>query len=186
MSHSNTQKSREERALVEGEILYKGKIIELFKERITYEDGALHHWEIVRHPGAVVILPVDEKENVYLVKQWRRPIGKIILEIPAGTLEAGEPPLECAKREIQEEIGYRADKWSSLGGFYSAPGFCNEYLHFFLAESLSESSLEGDEHEAIDVVKMPIEEALALVDNREIEDLKTLYALLAYRRMEEM
>ncbi len=185
MSNALFQKQREEKAKVKGETLYEGKVLTLRRETLSYEDGSQQHWEIIRHPGAVVILAVDREEQIYLVNQWRRPIGKIILELPAGTLEDGEPPLECAKREIQEEIGYRAEKWTSLGGFYSAPGFCDEYLHFFLAQELSESTLDGDENEGIDVVKLPLEKALALVDRQQIEDLKTLYALLAYSRREK-
>lgn len=185
MSNALFQKQREEKAEVKGETLYEGKVLNLHRETLSYEDGSHQHWEIIRHPGAVVILAVDREEQIYLVNQWRRPIGKIILELPAGTLEEGEPPLECAKREIQEEIGYRAEKWTSLGGFYSTPGFCDEYLHLFLAQELTESSLDGDENEGIDVVKMALKEAITLIDNQEIQDLKTLYAILAYRRLEQ-
>ena len=185
MSRALIQKQREEEAEVKSEIFYKGKIIQLQLETLIYKDAKTQHWEIVRHPGAVAILAIDENDHLYLIKQWRRAIGKMILELPAGCLEAGEEPLECAKRELQEETGYRAEKWRSLGGFYSAPGFCDEYLHLFLATDLSESALPQDENEGIDLVKIPLKEALTLVERQEINDVKTLYAILAYGRIQE-
>ncbi len=185
MNNALAQKQREENAEVTSEIIYKGKILEICLETLTYKDAKPHHWEIVRHPGAVVILAVDASDHLYLIKQWRRPIGKIILELPAGTLDAKETPLQCAQREIQEEIGYRAGDWTSLGGFYSAPGFCDEYLHLFLATDLTKSALARDENEGIDLVKLPLEEALTLIDKQEINDVKTLYAILAYARMKK-
>ena len=134
------------------------------------------------HPGAVAIVPINEQGNLLLVKQWRRAANRITLELPAGTLEENEPPLECAQRELQEEIGYKADTFISLGGFYSSPGFCTEYIHLFIAETLSESSLLPDDHEAIDVVEISLIDALKLIDSHQMNDSKTIIGILQYDR----
>ena len=90
--------------------------------------------EVVTHPGAAAILPIDEEGNLVLIKQWRHAVREILIEVPAGVLEKGEEPIICAQRELQEETGYKAHKLSPLGGFFTASGFCNEYIFLFLAK----------------------------------------------------
>lgn len=135
--------------------------------------------EVLEHPGSVGIVAFDPNGLLLMVRQYRHPIGRELLELPAGTLDPGESPETCAERELQEETGYRPARLERLGGFYLAPGYCDEYHHVFLATGLSESRLEGDE-EAIDLVAMPLEEALRLVVTGEIEDSKTAGTLLLY------
>ncbi len=134
---------------------------------------------VVEHPGGVTLIAFDQEERLLLVRQYRHPAGRELLELPAGTLDPGESPESCAERELQEETGYRPARLERLGGFYTAPGYCDEYLHVFLAVDLVESRLEGDE-EAIDVERIPLEEVLSLIAAGEIEDAKTSGALLLY------
>ena len=147
---------------------------------MTDRPGHTYRREIVVHPGAVVMVPVTKEGKVLLVRQWRRATGKVLMELPAGTLEEGEPPLETAKRELQEEIGFKSNKITSLGGFFSAPGILTEYLHLYLAEDLEESQLDPDENEELDLHEMTLEEALAAVERGEIEDAKSIAGLSRY------
>lgn len=137
--------------------------------------------EVVEHPGGATLIAFDREDRLLLVRQYRHPAGRELLELPAGTLDPGESPESCAERELQEETGYRPARLERLGGFYTAPGYCSEYLHVFLASDLIESRLEGDE-EAINLEPTPLEEALRLVAAGEIEDAKTVGALLLYLR----
>ncbi len=136
---------------------------------------------VVEHPGGVTLVAFDSEDRLLLVRQYRHPAGRSLLELPAGTLEPGESPEACATRELQEEAGYRPGRLERLGGFYLAPGYCTEYQHIFLASELTEHWLEGDE-EAIELEPMPLAEALRLVESGEIEDAKTVAALLLYLR----
>ena len=162
--------------------IYKGKIISLRKETFQIPGSSPAHFEIISHPGAVAMIPVNEHGNLLLVKQWRRAIQKILLEIPAGTLEENEEPLLCAQRELQEEVGYKATTFISLGGLYTAPGFCNEYIHLFVAKDLTPSSLPTDEHEQIDIVEISLEKLLSMIEEHEIEDAKTIASILHYNQ----
>lgn len=180
-SKAQAQKLLERSGKVEHEVLYEGKIIDLRLDRVRSGERKLQ-WEIVVHPGAVVVVPVLADGRIVLVSQWRRAIEQIIVELPAGTLEEGEEPLVCADRELQEEIGYKAGRLTALGGYYSAPGFCTEYLHLFVAENLVESALEGDEDEGIDVVIVTLDEALKMIDDNRIVDVKSIAGLLRYAR----
>ncbi|NGX37274.1 MAG: ADP-ribose pyrophosphatase [Chlamydiae bacterium] len=182
MEHSLKQKELESQASVHSKEIYQGKIFTLRRDTLQFDALPPHDWDIILHPGAVALIPVNEKGNLLLIQQWRRAIGKIIYELPAGTLDKEEPPLECAQRELQEETGYKANTLIPLQGFYSAPGFCTEYIHLFIAKDLTESSLPGDIHEAIDVVEVSLEKALTLIDNNEIQDAKTICGILRYHR----
>lgn len=151
----------------------------------TYAFNPPHQWDVVLHPGAVAVLPVDKQGNLLLIQQWRRAASQILLEIPAGILEEGEIPAETAQRELQEEIGFLAEELIPLGGIYTAAGFSNEYIHLFLGRKLVESSLPQDLHEAIDLVQMSLKEALHLIDTHQITDAKTICAILKYSRLYE-
>lgn len=181
-SKAEAQASLEKRGPIQRETLYRGRIISLRKETLHVEGENPRKWEIVEHPGAVVLVPVTAEGNILLVSQWRRAIGKIILELPAGTLEEKEGPLVCAGRELQEETGFKAGTITPLGGFYSAPGFCTEYLHLFVAEDLQESPLDPDDDEGIDVVSVSLDEALTMIDDGSIVDAKTIAGILRYQR----
>jgi len=183
LENSLRQQQLEENSSTHSEEFYKGKIITVRCDTVQFDEHPPHKWDIVSHPGAAAVLPITEKGNLLLILQWRRAIKKIIYEICAGTLEENEPPLECAKREIQEEVGFKAKHYLSLGGVYSAPGFCDEYIHLFLAKDLTPSSMPGDLHEAIDVIEVNLNKALDLIDSNEIQDMKTITAILRYQRL---
>ena len=150
-------------------------------DRLRYPSGYETTHDVIEHHGGVTLLPIDADDVVLFVSQYRHAIGRDLLELPAGTLDEGEEPEGCAQRELQEETGYRAGSIERLGGFYSVPGYCTEYLPAFLCTALTESRLDGDE-DAIDVVRVPFEDVLGMVARGEIEDAKTLAALLLYLR----
>ncbi len=154
-------------------------------DRLRYASGREGDIQVVEHGGAVTLLAFDGGGNVLLVEQYRHPTGRVLLELPAGTIDAGETPEACAERELQEETGYRPGHMERLGGFFSAPGFCSEYLHVFLCTELVESRLQGDE-EAIAVRRITLAEVLRMVSAGEIEDAKTAAALLLYLRTAEL
>ncbi len=148
-------------------------------DKLRYPSGYETAHDVVEHQGGVTLLPIDADGDVLFVSQYRHPIGRVLLELPAGTLDAGEDPEVCAQRELQEETGYRAGNIERLGGFYSAPGYCTEYLPTYLCTDLTESRLEGDE-DSIEVVRVSFEDALAMAAAGELEDAKSLAALLLY------
>lgn len=178
---SQKQRDEEESARKALSLIYQGKIISVYKETLHYEEEKVAIRDLVKHPGAVAIIPVDENGHILFIKQWRCAVQKILIEIPAGTLEVGEIPLECADRELQEEIGFRANTMIPLGGFYTAPGFCDEYIHLFLAKDLFPSVLWADDSDYIDLFALSLEEALTLAQEGAFLDSKTLSALSLYQ-----
>ncbi len=183
MSQNNSaeaQAQRETEARVSSQTIYEGRKLSLKVDTITLADGQSYKREIVVHPGAVVMVALDDDGNIYLVKQWRRAAGRVLLELPAGTLEKDEAPDITASRELQEEIGLKAGQIEPLGGFFSAPGFSTEYLHLYVARDLTESQLPADEHEEIEVLKVSLEEAMRLIEAGEIQDAKSVAGLCRY------
>jgi ADP-ribose pyrophosphatase len=157
--------------------IYSGRLLRLELLQIQGPDGRSREREVVRHPGAVAIVPLLGKK-VLLVQQYRAPLGKELWEIPAGTIEPGEAPLECAKRELAEETGYRAREWKELAEFYTTPGFCDERLTLFLAEGL-EPAAEGKraEDEFIQIREFELAEIREMLRRGELEDAKTIIGL---------
>lgn len=129
------------------------------------------------HAGAVAIIAIDDEDNLYLVRQYRKPLERTLIEVPAGTLEAGENPLDCARRELEEETGMKAAHWERLISYYSAPGFCNEILHIFLATGLHAGSTHPDQDEFVELVTMPLLQAYKAVAKGEIVDGKSIIAI---------
>jgi ADP-ribose pyrophosphatase len=162
------------------EIAYDGKLFKVYKETVKLHDGRVRPREIVVHPGAVAMVVVDDAGKLILVRQYRRAIDSPLLEIPAGTREKDEDPEACARREIQEETGYKAGAVERLGGFYSAPGFCTEYLHCYLMTDLSDSRLQGDEDESMETVSMTVEEVKHAIDTGEICDAKSICGIMLW------
>jgi len=173
--------------VLKSETVYKGKIFNILKEEVQLPDGRKGIFDIIEHNSSVAILPVDNNQMVWLVRQYRYPIKKTLLEIPAGVMEEGEDPAYCAQRELREEIGMGAGKLELLGRFYLARGYSTEYMYIFMASSLFESHAKPDDDEFIHIEKYPINEILRMARNDEFEDAKTLAALfLGYSRLEEM
>ncbi|MFN2144736.1 MAG: NUDIX hydrolase [Anaerolineales bacterium] len=166
---------------IHSENIFQGRAINLWREKVQYPDGRIATVEVIRHPGAVTILPLDDEGQIWFVRQYRHPVGDMLLELPAGTLEPGEPPEITAAREIREEIGMAAAKLEELQSLYLAPGYSTEYMHNFLATGLYPEQLEQDYSEFIQVEKYPVEEVYAMFDRGEITDGKTI-ALLAILR----
>lgn len=162
--------------------IYKGRVIKLDIYEVRLPDGNPSKREIIQHPGAVAIVALDPDQNVLLVRQFRLAANKILYEIPAGTLEPGEHPDVCAERELQEEAGHKPGKLESLGGFFVAPGYTTEYIHLYLATELVEAKLDGDKDEFIESHRMPLIEAVAMVERGEIVDGKTINGLLRVAR----
>ncbi len=163
--------------ILERRQIYSGRI-KFRLDTVALPDGSTTIREIVETPGAVVIVPLTADDQVRMVRQYRSAIREYLLELPAGTLEPGESPEEAAPRELAEETGDRAMHWQRLAGFYTVPGICDEYLHLFLATGLSqgETNLECDEF--IEVVTLPLDQALDMVARGEIRDAKTMIGLL--------
>jgi len=180
VSNSERQKSEETSASRNLKQIYEGRIITVNQETLTLQNGKESRYDIVKHPGAVAILPIDETGRILFIKQWRRAAETILIEIPAGTLEKNETPLECAHREVDEETGFGARKMTPLGGFYTAPGFCSEYIHLFIAEDLFPGSLSDDDSEYIDLLPLTLEQAVTLIKQGAFIDGKTLAAVTLY------
>ncbi|MGB4682564.1 MAG: NUDIX hydrolase [Dethiobacteria bacterium] len=158
--------------------LYRGRIINLRRDLVLPPGGGEPSFrEIVEHPGAVAILALDQRGRVLLVRQYRRAAGRVLLEVPAGKLEPGEEPLACAQRELAEETGCRGGKWRKLTWFYSTPGFCDEKIHLFLAEGVTEGTPAADPGEALEPLWLDLAAAQQAVLKGEINDAKTIIAL---------
>ena len=160
------------------ETVYDGKILRVTKDTVKLENGSEAIREVIHHPGGACIVPLTDADEVYLVKQFRYPHGKETLELPAGKLEYGEDPLECAKRELTEEIGATAKNFYPLGHLFPTPAYDKEIIYMYLAQGLTFSEQHLDEDEFLDVVKMPLQRAVQMVMANEIPDAKTQIALL--------
>ncbi len=166
--------------VIRSELIYSGKVITLHRDEIFLPEGRTAVREVVEHPGAVVVLAIDESDEVFLVSQYRHAIGGWLLELPAGGLEPGEEPLQAAKRELREEVGVEARDWTHLGSFYSTPGFVNERLHAYLARGLTGVETDPDDDEDISVIRYPLQQLLDHLE--EVPDAKTLATLCLFYR----
>ncbi len=163
---------------LDSETVYDGKIIKVQRDEVLLENGKTALREVVRHCDAVAVLALDGEKNAYFVRQFRYPIGRELFEVPAGKMEPFEIPLDCAKRELSEECGLTAEKWTELGPFLSSPGFCDETIWFFLAEDLNETKQHPDEDEFLDVIRMPFDEAVQKAVSGVFPDGKTQALIL--------
>ena len=160
--------------------VYSGRVVKLRVDTVKLASGRETKREIVEHSDCVAIVVTDGDNNVLLVKQFRKPAEKELLEIPAGGIEAGEDPLTTVQRELSEETGYRAKKVTRLGGFYSAPGYCTEYLHLFLATELAPNQLIAEDTEEIEVVRVALSQIPELIASGAICDAKSIAGLLIF------
>ena len=165
------------------EKIFEGQILNVEKWTVALPNGETAGREIVLHRGASAIVPVDEEGNVYLVRQYRAPLGEILTEIPAGKLDyAGEDFLKAAKRELKEETGFTAEKWTELTRLVTTPGFTNETIAVYLAQGLTRGETDLDEDEFIEPVKLPLNEAIRQVKSGALRDGKTIVGLLLAER----
>ncbi len=170
------------------EYIYKGKKINLRLARLKLPDGRSAFREVVEHRGSVAIIPLLDDGRIVLLRQYRPVIGEWILEIPAGTIEPGERPHECALRELEEETGYRAGKITKLLEFYVSPGYTTEKIYLYKAENLQKTKPRPEPYEFLEIVELTLSEALDKILNGDIRDAKTIIALLylAYYEREKI
>ena len=171
--------------LISSKLAYKGKVFSVFSDTVEEPGGRINTRDVIRHSGSVVILAVDESTNpadpdIILERQYRHAAGQFLLELPAGRVEAGESTLAAAKREMIEETGFRARKWSLLTRYFASPGFLGEWMQIYLARDLREGAAQPEADESIEVFRMPLSEALTLMAANKIHDGKTLIALSLY------
>ena len=166
--------------MISSQTIFEGKIIKVTLDQARLPDGSLASREVVYHPGGVAVLALDEDNTVYLVRQYRYPIQKLLLELPAGKLDHGteEDAILGARRELSEETGLEASDWTYLGSALASPGFCDEELHMYLARGLRKTGQHLDEDEFLDVVAMPFDQLASQVMDGTITDAKTVAATL--------
>lgn len=173
---------------VKRETIYEGKIITVQVDEVELPNGKHGKRELVRHPGAVAVLPILKNGKILMVEQFRKPLERAIVEIPAGKLEKGEEPELTAKRELEEETGYQTESLEPLISFYTSPGFADEVIHLFVAKGLNkvENPLETDDDEFVNILEVTLEEAEKMVQTNQIYDAKTAYAILYLRLHKEL
>ena len=163
-------------------ILLETRRFRVVEQTVTRPDGRTASCQYVEHPGAVAILPLVDDEHLCLIRNRRLTVRQTLVEVPAGTGEPGEEPLETARRELAEETGYRAARWESLAEYFPSPGTLSERMHLFVASELTPGEPQREANEEIENLVLSWDEALAMVDCGEIQDGKTIVALLAYDR----
>jgi ADP-ribose pyrophosphatase len=174
-----------EERVVESNVVHRGRYLEFRVDTIEHADGSRATRDVVGHPGAVTVIALDDDGRLLLVRQWRIPAGRAMLELPAGTLDVHdgvtEDPDRAARRELEEETGRRATTWRRLASFWTAPGFASELMHLYLATGLegvdADDRLAPDEDERLELVHLPVDEALARIDDGGISDAKTILGI---------
>lgn len=165
--------------VVSSQRLYEGRAIQLRVDTIRKSSGKETTREVVEHSDCVAILAIDAEDNLLLVRQFRHAVGSDLLEIPAGGIDPGETPDQAVRRELREETGFVPNRVVRLGGFYSSPGYCTEYLHLYLATDLMLSPLVAEDTEEIEVVRVPSKEVRGLVASGRIRDAKSIAGILS-------
>ncbi|HYD49320.1 MAG TPA: NUDIX hydrolase [Terriglobales bacterium] len=157
--------------------VYPGRIVDLWLEEVELPNGHRVSLEVIHHPGASAVVALDDERQVTLVRQFRHAAGGFIVELPAGKLDRGEPPAQCAARELREETGLVAGELIELGSIVTTPGFCDERIYLFLARQLSEAAQELGTDEVLTVFRVPLARALEMIRSGEIEDAKSIAGL---------
>ena len=164
-----------------GRRVHRGRVFELHVDNVTLENGVTVDVDVVRHPGAAAIVPITERGGVILIHQFRYAIGADIWEIPAGTLDPGERPQDCARRELAEEAGVEAAEWTALGAITPLPGYSDEVIHLYRARRLTPTRRHLDADELLEVQEFAFETALTMIARQEIRDAKTITGLMLVR-----
>ena len=181
MSHEFSEKT------IHRDEIFKGRVITLQVDEVELPNGKISKRELIRHPGAVAVIPILDNGNILMVEQFRKPLERAIVEIPAGKLEPNEKPELTAKRELEEETGYQCQKLEHLISFYTSPGFADELIHLYVATGLSkaEHPLTTDEDEFVHIVEVSLLDAEKMIATKQIYDAKTAYAIL-YLKLKEL
>ena len=171
-----------EEKTLKSEKIYKGAIINLRRDKVTVQGGTSYR-EIIEHNGGAVIAALTEDKKLVMVRQYRKPADKVMLEVPAGKIDPGEKPLEAAVRELKEETGYTAEKVEFLTQFYPSVGYSEEMLYLYLCTGLTPGETNFDENEAIDIEEVELDRLFKMTMSGEIDDAKTLIAILMVKAM---
>jgi 8-oxo-dGTP pyrophosphatase MutT (NUDIX family) len=164
--------------LIKSEILLQGRAFKIRRDYLKTPNGSETRLEIIEHGGSVVLIPIDDDGNLLFVRQYRHAAGQDLLELPAGTRDGDEAFEECAAREIREETGMEAGKLQKVGEFYLAPGYSSEFMLVYLATELKENPLDADDDEFLQVEKIPLKKAIQMAERGDVQDAKSLAALL--------
>jgi ADP-ribose pyrophosphatase len=165
--------------------IFSGRALKFRVDTVQMPDGRETTREIVEHAQVIAVVAIDDSDNVLLVRQYRSPTGKELLEIPAGGIDGNEKPEDAVRREMQEETGYMPQKLVKLGAFYTAPGFCNEYMHLYLATDLVPGRLHAEDTDEISLERVPAKELPTLLTSGKIEDAKSIAGLYMYMEYRE-
>ena len=163
---------------IESRRIYQGRVVGLRVDTVRLPEGHTAPREIVEHAPCVCVVPVDAAGRVLLVRQYRKPVGETLLEVPAGGMERGEEPLQAVARELREETGYTAARVEPLASFWTSPGFCTELMHAFLATGLTQGQQQPEDDERITLEWVPLEDVPALIHTGTVRDAKSIVALL--------
>ncbi|MDZ5471124.1 NUDIX hydrolase (plasmid) [Bacillus sp. 31A1R] len=171
--------SQLEEKTIKTEKIFSGRVISLQVDDVELPNGKTSKREIVKHPGAVAVIAIKDDNKIVMVEQFRKPLERSLVEIPAGKLEAGEEPINTARRELEEETGYVCDELEWLISFYTSPGFADELIHLYVAKGLKkkENAAQLDEDEFVNLVELTLEEAVQYVGEKKIYDAKTAFAV---------
>ena len=158
--------------------VFTGRVLTLNLEQVRLPNGQVAELEIAHHPGGAAVVAIDAEGRVCLLRQFRHAAGGWLTELPAGKLDGGEPPLECARRELAEEAGVSARRWEKLGEFFSSPGVLTEVIHLFLAQDLEPAVASPEDHEVLEATWIPLRDAVDLAASGQLQDAKSLIGLL--------